>query len=83
MARGWESKAVEQQQELAAQPLSPNQRLSPEQLKIRHEHDQLKLARSQVLQQLQTAHNARHRDMLHKALADLDHRLGQDVTAVP
>lgn len=83
MARGWESKAVEQQQELAAQSQSSKQRLSPEELRNKHLREQLMLVRSLVLQQLESAQNSRHRDMLQKALEDLDHRLAQDVTAVP
>jgi len=83
MARGWESKAVEQQQELAAQSQSSKQRLSPEELRNKHLREQLMLARLRVLQQLESAQNSRHREMLQKALEHLDHRLAQDVTAVP
>ena len=81
MARGWESKAVEQQQELSAQTQVLKQKLTPEQVRNRQRHDELMLARAQVLQQLQTSHNPRHREMLQRALAELDWRSA--VTPVP
>jgi hypothetical protein len=37
----------------------------------------LMLARSRVLQQLEVARNPQHRDMLQRALADLDAQLSQ------
>lgn len=84
MARGWESKAVEQQQELSAQPQVSRQRLTPEQVKNKQRHDELMLAKARVLQQLQASQNPRHREMLQRALADLDQRLaGETVTPVP
>ena len=84
MARGWESKAVEQQQELAAESQSFKQKLSPEQIRDKQLHDHLMLARSRVLQQLESAQNPRHREMLQRALAELDRRLtAVRVTPVP
>lgn len=84
MARGWESKAVEQQQELAAQPPVSRQRLTAEQVRNKQRHDELRLAKARVLQQLQTSQNPRHREMLERALADLDQRLATEtVTPVP
>jgi hypothetical protein len=84
MARGWESKAVEQQQELSAQPPASGQRLTAEQVKNKQRHDELSLAKARVVQQLQAAQNPRHREMLQRALADLDQRLAvTTVTPVP
>ncbi len=37
----------------------------------------LQLSRSRVLQQLQLSHNSRHREMLNRALADLEGQLAE------
>jgi hypothetical protein len=84
MARGWESKAVEQQQELSAQPQVRKKKLTPEQVRSRQRREELMLSKAQVLQQLQTSQNPRHREMLQRALADLDQHLADEgVTPVP
>ena len=78
MARGWESKSVEEQQSQASMaPTGSRQQLTPEQMDRRREHDTLNLARKNLLNQLQTTKNERHRQMLEKALAELDHRITQ------
>jgi len=75
MARGWESKAVEQQQELSAIPENPKQELTSEQVTARHRRDKLLLERAQVVHQLEVSQNPRYREMLQRALADLERRL--------
>jgi hypothetical protein len=76
MARGWESKSVEQQQAEATTPSSkPPARLTPEQMKTQRQKQGLLLSRQRVLQQLASAQNPTHRKMLEKALADLDAQL--------
>jgi hypothetical protein len=78
MARGWESKSVEDQQaeSLSAAP-KIKQRLTPEQV-IRHREKQsLQLSRNYLLQQLELAQDPRHRRMLDAALADLDAKLAR------
>lgn len=76
MARGWESKSVEQQQEEASPGIGPPQtRLSPEEVSRMREVQGLLLSRSRVLQQMEASRNARHRKMLQDALADLDRQL--------
>jgi len=78
MARGWESKAVEQQQEEAAsKTAATGVSLTPEQLATEHRRQTLLLSRQQVLQQLQVACHPRHRQMLESALADLDVQLAR------
>jgi hypothetical protein len=72
MARGWESKSVEQQQAEATTSRSGNQPVSPEEAVKRRQRQGLTLSRQRVLQQLQLAQNPTHRQMLEKALADLD-----------
>lgn len=79
MARGWESKSVEEQQaESVKTPAEARRRqLTPQELIKRREQDELGLARKSVLHQLETAQNPRHRKMLQDALAELDTRLRQ------
>jgi hypothetical protein len=66
MARGWESKSVEEQQaeSMKAPGDAGRRQLTPQELIKRREHDELSLARRSVLQQLETAQNPRHRKML-------------------
>jgi hypothetical protein len=76
MARGWESKSVEQQQEEAAAAQGDRHApLTSEQLAETKRREGLELSRRRVLQQLQSACNPRHRQILEKALADLDVKL--------
>jgi hypothetical protein len=76
VARGWESKSVEDQQS-EANSLSDKSKpqLNPEQRARQHVREGLRLARKSVLRQLTSAKNAVHRQMLESALADLDRRL--------
>jgi hypothetical protein len=76
MARGWESKSVEQQQEdFASNQGKGNLRLSAQQIAAEHERNGIALSRQHILQQLQVACNPRHRQMLEAALAELDRQL--------
>ncbi len=75
MARGWESKSVEQQQEEAAGAKSHHAPLTAEQAVSAKRRQGLLLSRQRVLQQLEAASNPRHRQMLETALADLDAQL--------
>ncbi len=75
MARGWESKAVEQQQEEAAASKTRPKRLSVEQATEQKRRQGLLLSRTRVLQQLEAASNPCHRQMLEAALAELDAQL--------
>jgi hypothetical protein len=77
MARGWESKAVEEQQSAANTQVESKQRLTPQQAARKQEHDALELSRKSVLQQLQSVENPRRRQMLEIALAELDQRLAR------
>lgn len=73
MARGWESKAVENQQQEAADRSSiPPVREDPTR---QVERASLLLARSRVLADLQLACAPAHRGMLEQAIRDLDARL--------
>ena len=76
MARGWESKSVEQQQESAAfEHRGGKRRLTPAQIEVEQRRQALRLSRQQILQQLEVASNPRHRQMLEAALADLDEQI--------
>jgi len=78
MARGWESKSVEEQQSQAAST-SPrlDSPLSTAERERNRDRERLILSRRHVLEQLASAQNPRHREMLQVALADLDARLAQ------
>jgi len=75
LARGWESKAVEAQQETAAQSRQHSAPLSDDEVRKRTERATLMLARTRALSDLQHACAPAHRAMLEQAVADLDRRL--------
>jgi hypothetical protein len=77
MARGWESKSVEAQQAEAQEPESTRSRMSGEEAARWREKECLRLSRQRVLQQLALSSNPRHRQVLERALADLDQKLGK------
>lgn len=77
MARGWESKSVESQQEAAASKPSPAVRFNPQEAQRRAERATLMLARTRALADLQNACAPAHRAMLEQAIADLDRRLAE------
>jgi len=78
VARGWESKSIEEQQAQAAASLDRTRpQLTPTQIARQQRRDGLSLSRKRLLQQLDAAQNPRHREMLQAALADLDARLAQ------
>ena len=76
MARGWESKSVEQQQaDMADSGKSPGPRLSSAQQKLNRQRDGLLLARKRLVDQLQSSTRPGHRQMLAGALAEIDKQL--------
>jgi hypothetical protein len=76
MARGWESKSVEQQQEeMAEQRQKIGAPIPPEQQQRNRKREGLLLSRQRLTQQLQLAINPRHREMLEQAVAELDRQL--------
>ncbi len=75
MARGWESKAVEAQQEAAATDKKPAAPISAAEAARRSERMTLQLARARAQADLQTACASAHRAMLEQAIADLDRRI--------
>ena len=75
MARGWESKAIEAQQEAAASNTPAPAPLSAGDAARRAERMTLQLARARAQADLQTACAAAHRAMLEQAIADLDKKI--------
>ena len=76
MARGWESKSVEQQQaEMADQHKTDRPPVSLEQRERDRKRQGLILNRKWLVQQLERASHLRHRQMLEQAIADLDQQL--------
>ncbi len=76
MARGWESKSVEDQQEEserakreAARPRSTE---SPE---TRHKRESLQLMRSRLIEQIESARSDAHRQMLEQSLLAVETEL--------
>jgi hypothetical protein len=79
MARGWESKAVESQvQEFESKENRAHKRQSTQaQVEIRRQKEILLLSRARVEKQLQSIQDARYREQLSRALADLDAQLSK------
>jgi hypothetical protein len=76
MARGWESKSVEQQQEVMLERQKTGRApISPDAQQRQRKREGLLLSRSRLTQQLQAASNPRHRQMLEQAIAELDRQL--------
>jgi hypothetical protein len=76
MARGWESKSVEAQQDEAAERSAPgNPRLTPEAATRLREKESLRLSLQNVIHQLDHIQNARHRAMLEQARSDLERKI--------
>jgi hypothetical protein len=76
MARGWESKSVEQQQEeMAEQRKTVRAPISTDEQQRNRKREGLLLSRGRLAQQLQAANNPRHRQMLEQAIAELDRQL--------
>jgi len=76
VARGWESKSVELQQEDATLTTpEPKRDLTPEQKGIESRKQGLKLSRSRILEQIRSVENPRYRTILEQALAELDEQI--------
>jgi hypothetical protein len=75
VARGWESKSVELQQDDARSTGEPKRHLTPEQREIASRKEGLKLSRSRILEQLHSTENPLYRKTLEQALAALDQQI--------
>jgi hypothetical protein len=79
MARGWESKSIEQQIEDARMDANETSVLNSAQNddELRQKREGLRLHRLQVLQEMESARNPRYREMLDEKLRHLDAQLSQ------
>jgi hypothetical protein len=75
MARGWESKSIESQQADAATDRAKQAAPSPEAIAAESRRRDLALSRARVTADLERATAPAHRQMLERALADLDARI--------
>jgi hypothetical protein len=76
MARGWESKSVEQQQEeMSAAQSARRAPLSADEQQRNRVREGLQLSHRRLTHQLTAATNPRHREMLTRAIAELDLQL--------
>jgi hypothetical protein len=77
MARGWESKSVEDQVQQSEEKAPVKQRspLTPAQIDTRRRREVLILSRTRVEKDLQSATVPRYRDQLNRALSDIDSQL--------
>jgi hypothetical protein len=81
MARGWESKSVEAQIDMA-EPRRHKRSIAikspePDALDLIRKRESLMLSRARVVHELSTAQNPRYRELLGKGLADLDSNLAK------
>ena len=79
MARGWESKSVEEQisQRESDSQKSAKQILTPRQLELRSQREGILLARSRILCSLESACDSRYRALLERSLSHLDTQLAR------
>jgi hypothetical protein len=77
MARGWESKAVEDQQQDARAAAPAPAPIDPAEAARRTERATLQLARTRALADLQHACAPAHRAMLEAAIHDLDEKIAK------
>jgi hypothetical protein len=77
MARGWESKSVEAQIDMAEQHhrSAALNTPDPETLSVIRQKESILLSRTRVIHELNAAQNPRYKAVLNKALADLDAKL--------
>ena len=77
MARGWDSKAIEDQQSAAEAEKSRQSRpeLSAAEREVESRRQGLTLARAKIVADLEAASDPRHRTMLDRALAHIDREI--------
>jgi len=75
MARGWESKAIESQQDDARAKGPAGPAPTPEELERRHKAASLAMALADVTAQLHSASRPVHRDMLRRRVTALEELL--------
>ena len=77
MARGWESKSVEEQIDMAESrraKVAETQKTAADLVELR-KRENLVSSRTRIVRELESVQNPRYKDVLTKALADLDAQL--------
>jgi hypothetical protein len=79
MARGWESKSVEDQvqQSQSKKERGKKAQASPEEIDINRRREVLLLSRRRVERELETSQNPRYKEQLARALVDVDAQLAE------
>jgi hypothetical protein len=79
VARGWESKSVEEQMDAAEsrKTAASQPKLNEAQLRVERERESIELSRGRILRELEAARHPRHREQLSAALSFLDERLSK------
>ena len=77
MARGWDSKAVEEQIEAHADTQTPKQANAGEDAARKRERQNIDLARKRLQARLAASENPAYQKLLRDALAELDARLAR------
>jgi len=77
MARGWESKNIESQQEEAGRRRNQGPAVTPEEQARRARRSQLELARTRAVADLERATAPAHRSMLEQAIKALDGQIDE------
>ena len=77
MARGWESKSVEAQIDMAENSFREHgaRNLNPREQELIRKRETILLSRTHVVREMESTRNPRYKGMLTKALADLDAQL--------
>lgn len=80
MARGWESKSIEEQIESARteKSVEHGRQLTPEEAERQRKRELLVLSRKHVEAQLAASKHPRHREMLEKALREIEQQIGRE-----
>lgn len=79
MAKGWESKSVEDQiqENQTTDKESRKKQLTAQQMETHRRREVLLLSRARVEKELNSSQNARYKEQLTRALSDLDAQLSQ------
>lgn len=79
MARGWESKSVEEQQNQAQQTVSQDEKdaLKRQNAEKMRKIQGLKLNRARIREQIERSNNERYKELLGRELEHLEHELKQ------
>ncbi len=77
MARGWESKSIESQQQDRAEPARITRELSASEREALERRRGLELARARTLADLEVSRSPHHRSMLQQALRTIDEQLSR------